>query len=53
MEYISLCGVFLVGNFGFGKIVFVFNLFCFRVLSKFIYNRIFGYYFCMYLDKGI
>lgn len=53
MENLSYCGLLFVGSFGFGKIVFVLNLFCFRSVSLFIYDRIVGYYFCMYLDKGI
>lgn len=53
LEYIEKCGVLIIGNLGFGKFVFFSYLFCLRILSLFIYSRIFGYYFCMYFDKGM
>lgn len=46
-------GVLIIGNLGLGKLVFLSNLFCLNIFSLIIYNRIFGYYFCMYFDKGI
>ena len=52
MENSSYRGVLLVGNPGSGKTAFVSNLLCSRSASPHIHNRIAGYHFCMYSDKG-
>ena len=52
MENSSYRGVLLVGNPGSGKTAFVSNLLCSRSASPLIHDRVAGYHFCMYSDKG-
>ena len=52
MENSSYRGLLLVGSPGSGKTAFVSNLLCSRSASPLIHDRIAGYHFCMYSDKG-
>ena len=52
MENSSFRGVLLIGNPGSGKTAFVSNLLCSKSASPLIHDRIAGYHFCMYSDKG-